>query len=949
VSDADYSSRLLDVARSAASELRGGEGGNLRISLDSTLQNDLGLDSLARVELLHRIEEAFQVRLRDETFASATTLRDLLTAVEGAGPRSTVPRAATSGIRTAKAPEPAPDSAATLIEVLKWHVEQRPTATAITIVAVDGERSITYAALWTQALALCCALQSRGVVAGEAIALMLPTGADYFTAFMGVLLCGGVPIPIYPPAQASQLEEHVRRHARILQNARAVALLTDRSARRLGRLLQAHVPQLRRVETVAALVNERQAGTPANVGTDSLALLQYTSGSTGDPKGVMLTHAQLLANIRIIGRTIRVASTDLFVSWLPLYHDMGLIGAWFGTLYFGVPLVVMSPLTFLSRPERWLWAIHNHRGTLSAAPNFAYELCVGRIREADLAGLDLSSWRVAFNGAEAVLPETLERFCGRFERYGFRREAMTPVYGLAECAVGLAFPPLARGPVIDRVARETFTRSGEARPADTNDPNPLRFVACGLPLTGYEIRIVDPNERELGERQEGRLEFKGPSATHGYIDNPAATARLLRDGWLDSGDRAYVSGGEIYVTGRIKDIVIRRGRHLHPDELEAAVGTLEGVRKGCVAIFGSRLPASGTERLVVMAETYATEPERRDALIGRITARIVEVLGEPPDEVLLVPPHTVLKTSSGKIRRAASREAYEDAAHRGHRAGPRAVGWQVARLAGASLRPLALRLRRSIAETAYAGYFWTIMCGLGVGTGLLVTALPRRPWATAVARSGARGLLAAVGLRVNVQGAEHLPRTGPCVVVANHSSYLDGLVALSTLGREFRFVAKRELREQLLPRLFLTRLGTVFVARQETLEGVSSAKAMMAAVRAGDALMVFGEGTFTRAPGLLPFHLGGFLAAAGAGAPTVPMAIRGTRSALRDGQWFPRRGPIAVEFGPPIPAPRELKPMGAAVQLRNLTRAYIAARCGEPDLRNQAGDQGLFAPNPSTP
>jgi 1-acyl-sn-glycerol-3-phosphate acyltransferase len=175
-------------------------------------------------------------------------------------------------------------------------------------------------------------------------------------------------------------------------------------------------------------------------------------------------------------------------------------------------------------------------------------------------------------------------------------------------------------------------------------------------------------------------------------------------------------------------------------------------------------------------------------------------------------------------------------------------------------------------------------------------------------------------------------------VVANHSSYLDGLVVLGTLGREFRFVAKRELLEQSLARLLLRRLGTLFVARQETLESVSSAEAMMAAVRAGDALMVFGEGTFTRAPGLLPFHLGGFLAAAGAGAPTVPMVIRGTRSALRDGQWFPRRRPLAVEFGPPIPAPRDLKPMSAAVQLRDLTRAYIAARCGEPDLRNQAGN-----------
>jgi acyl carrier protein len=931
--DGGTPSRLMAVARSSVADLRGGDPYGLTVSLDSTLQNDLGLDSLARVELLHRVEEAFEVRLPEDTFTSAATLRDLLAAVQHAGPGSiSADRSAKDGLPPALSPQSAPDSATTLIEVLRWQVERNPSATAIVVMSADGEERITRGELRRTALTLCGALQARGVVPGEAIALMLPTGAEYFTAFMGVLLCGCVPVPIYPPAEAGQLEEHIRRHAKLLMNARVVAMLTDASVHGVGRLLQANVPCLRRVDTVAVLVGEGTVGKAATGGANSLALLQYTSGSTGDPKGVMLTHAQLLANIRAMGRAARIESTDVLVSWLPLYHDMGLIGAWLGTLYFGIPLVVMSPLTFLARPERWLWAIHQHRGTLSAAPNFAYELCVRRIRDAEIAGLDLSSWRVAFSGSEAVLPETLDRFHTRFAPYGFRREALTPVYGLAECAVGLSFPPLARGPLIDRIARDPFTSTGSARPAAAEDSNPLCFVSCGLPLPGYEIRIVDASGRELGERQEGRLEFKGPSTTDGYFDNPEATARLIHADWLDSGDRAYVAKGEIFITGRIKDMVIRRGRHIHPDELEAAVGAVEGIHMRGVAAFGARNAGAATERLIIMAETGLQEPAARTALNANIISRVVAVLGEPPDEVLLVPPNAVLKTPSGKIRRGACRAAYEA----GALLGGRSAFWrQFLAVVASSIRPMVLRIGHSSAEVLYAGYFWAVVGGVGACTWLAVALVPRRPWAAAIARAGVRGILRMVNLPMTVHGTDNVPKTGPCVIVPNHSSYLDGLIVLGTLRRDACFVAKRELFDQLIPRVFLKRIGVLVVARDETVESLASAEALTAAVRAGEALVVFAEGTLTRAPGLLPFHLGGFMAAATAGAVTVPMAIRGTRSALRDGGWFPRRVPITVEIGSPIPAPTELKPFPAALRIRDSIRTFIAARCGEPDTQRE--------------
>ncbi|HEU0201848.1 MAG TPA: AMP-binding protein [Burkholderiaceae bacterium] len=296
----------------------------------------------------------------------------------------------------------------------------------------------------------------------------------------------------------------------------------------VARLLQARVPGLRHVITPQQLAagdtarTDSDSFTPVLLSGEDIAFIQYTSGSTGSPKGVVLTHANLLPNIRAMQQAVAASPRDVFVGWLPLYHDMGLIGAFLGSLYVGFPLVVMSPLAFLAKPERWLRAIHRYRGTLSAGPNFAYELCLKRIDDAALAGLDLSSWRLAFNSAEAVSPDTVLRFAQRFARYGLRPEAITPVCGLAEAAVGLLFPPLGRGPLIDRIDRETFARAGRAIPA-AGDTNAQRFVACGRPLAGHTIRIVDDAGREVGERIEGRLEFKGPSATQGYFRNPSET------------------------------------------------------------------------------------------------------------------------------------------------------------------------------------------------------------------------------------------------------------------------------------------------------------------------------------------------------------------------------------------------------------------------------------------
>lgn len=928
----DLTPILLDTVRQLGIELHPDRKVGSALTLDSSLDRDLGFDSLARVELLLRIEQTFGVSLPEHTLAAVETPRDLLRAVltaSAAAPHVAIPtrvlEVATERI------DAEPDRAATLLDVLDWHVAAHPQRTHIILLSEEASEDISYATLRQGAEAVAAGLQTHGLQSGQSVAIMLPTSRDYFYCFYGILLAGGVPVPIYPPARLSQIEDHLRRHAGILNNALASILITVPEAKAVARLLKSHVEGLHSVTTVQELSASRAAlASPISVPVikaQDIAFLQYTSGSTGNPKGVVLTHANLLANIRAMGQATRADATDVFVSWLPLYHDMGMIGAWLGSLYYAIPFVVMSPLTFLARPERWLWAIHRHRGTLSAAPNFAYELCLRKIDDRAIEGLDLSSWRMAFNGAEPVSPDTIVNFQRRFARYGLRPEAIAPVYGLAESAVGLAFPPPGRGPIIDYIKRDAFMRAGKALPASEKEQDALRFVACGQPLPSHQIRIVDATGHELGEREEGRLEFRGPSTTSCYFRNPEQTRRLFHGEWLDSGDFAYIAAGDVYLTGRAKDIIIRAGRNIYPYELEETVGNIPGIRKGCVAVFGSPGPASGTERLIVLAETRETESMALNKLRGEINTLAINLLGEPPDDIVLAPPHTVLKTSSGKIRRAASRELYEKGGTAGRR--PRAVWWQFARLAWAGVTPQLRRSLRLASGVLYACYTWLLFWVLAPLTWLMAALLPRPAWGWTISRIMARLFVRLSGTPFVVRGLENLPQ-GPCILVANHASYLDGILLVAALPKQFSFVAKRELRERLIPRIYLEHIGAEFVERFELEQGVEDVKQLLQILRAGQSLIFFPEGTFDRMPGLLPFRMGAFVVATQAGVPVTPVTIRGTRTILRADQWFPRRGSISITISAPITP--EGTDWPAAIKLRNATRAEILRFCGEPDL-----------------
>ncbi len=936
------------IVRQLSEELHPHDRRARTIGLDTSLDKDLGFDSLGRVELLARIERAFDVTLQEEVFATAETPRDLLRAIVSAS-GSTAPLPPTEILaQELGEAEIAPRSAKTLVEVLLWHVEMHPNRPHIRIRDRHGqEEALTYGELKEGAAKVAAGLQRYGVRPRESITLMLPTSREYFFSFFGILMAGAIPVPIYPPARPSQIEDHLRRQVAILENCRAVVMITVRQAVKLARVVKAQVDSLREIVTAEQLVAHGGGYATTVISAEDIALLQYTSGSTGNPKGVILTHANLMANIRADGDAIQAGPEDIFVSWLPLYHDMGLIGAWLGSLYFATQLVIMSPLTFITRPQTWLWAVHQHRGTLSAAPNFAYELCVNRIKDAEIKGLDLSSWRVSFNAAEAVNAETVRRFNERFRRYGLDRKAIHPAYGLAECSVGLSFPRLGRGLLVDRVVRSTFMHEGRAVPAEAADTSSLAFVCCGLPLPEHEIRIVDPQGRELPERHEGRLEFRGPSATSGYFRNPEATGRLFHDGWLDSGDLAYIAGGEVFITGRAKDIIIRAGRNIYPEELEAAIGDLAGIRKGCVAVFGTTDSKTGTERLVVLAEKREREPVNLEALNAQINTLSTDLAEAPPDDIVLAPPRTVLKTSSGKIRRAACKELYEKGRLG---ASQRAVWWQMARLVLSSVVPQLRRMRQAAASWLFAAYAWTLFGMLAIPAWFTVLVLPGVRLRWRVLRALLYIGMRAAGIRISLRGSEHLSSSGPSVFVANHSSYLDAFVFTAALPIGYSFVAKSELDEQFFAGLLLRRLGTEFVARDDVQRSAEHAKHLTRKIQAGRRLILFPEGTFTRAPGLRAFHMGAFLAAAEAGVPVVPIAIRGTRSILRSDSWFPRRGGVTITVCEPLPPAKAHDAEDSwevAVALRDSARDCILRHCGEVDLENHsdAGDVEVRLPH----
>lgn len=924
VQSQDIEDQLLSITRQLLVDLEHQRALNV-VSMSADLQRELGIGSVEKAELLHRTEQAFNIVLPEILLTEAESLQDLANAVKKANPLLQRPLGAHVPVLNASMIDPL--SAKTLVDLLYQYGTQEPNRPHIYLHDSHGEEDIiSYGKLLESASAVAQGLLQRGLSSQQTVAIMLPTSHEFFSAFFGVLLAGGIPVPIYPPFRANLIEEYIKHETKILTNAMTHTLITFPAVSTLSNVLRQYVGCLQHITTVSELSIAQDLIPLPTLNNHDVALIQYTSGSTGDPKGVQLSHANLLNNIRCIGQVLKIQPTDVVVSWLPLYHDMGLIGTWLGSLYYGVPITIMSPITFLTHPEKWLWAIHYHRGTISAAPNFAYELCLSKISEKKLVGLDLSSWRFAFNGAEAIYPRTLDRFIKKFSPYGFKATSLAPVYGLAENSVALTIPDLGKEPTIDRVDRAIMDETNIAKPSIPNTKNIHEFVSCGKPIPGHAIRIVDDQDNELPERYVGHLQFQGPSAMQGYFQNRTATEAAYHNGWWATGDLGYLADDNLYITGRAKDVIIKSGRNIYPQEVEDIVEQVAGVRKGRVIAFGTADKRKGTEKLIIVAETHERNKDLQDALQAAIIERVATTIGIPPDEVITAPPETITKTSSGKLQRNACKKAYEQG-RLIHRHRPMIL--QMSKLIVTMIAKKCLGYFSTIIKLIYTTYLFSVIavCLLPMWGSIMI--LPYKAASHAM-KYWSRLIFILLGCPIKVSGKKFLKLKQPMIFVSNHASYVDSLLLIAVLPAGVRFVGKKEILNGAVLRSFVKHLRYLTVDRLDFLNSLQDMGQIKSSLDEKNSILIFPEGTFTSSKGLLPFKLGAFKLAAETHIPLCPIALRGTRTMLTGSNKLFSPSFLRIWVGEPIMP--ESEEFNEAIRLRAVLKQQISEHCGEGTL-----------------
>jgi acyl-CoA synthetase (AMP-forming)/AMP-acid ligase II/alpha-ketoglutarate-dependent taurine dioxygenase/acyl carrier protein len=560
-----------------------------------------------------------------------------------------------------------------LVEHLSCLAQQRPSDRALVVVNAQGETILDYATLERRSRALASELQQRFPV-GERALILLDNDEHYVVSFFACLYAGVIAVPVFPPESARQ--QHLARLLAIADDSQAACVLTSSTIIELIASAGKDVGSAELIPVDAVDESRAEYWAEHRPQCDDIAFLQYTSGSTAIPKGVMVSHGNLMANERAIETGFSIGGDDVCVSWLPLYHDMGLIGGLLQPIYRGIPAVLMSPTFFLQRPIRWLEAISRHGGTISGGPDFAYRLCLERIRDEQIKALDLSNWRVAFSGAEPVRHATLTGFIERFRPAGFAADAAAPCYGLAEATLLVSCNPRGSGVVGTAFSQQSLA---EGRAVSAVEGNTL--VGCGTPEPGHTIDIVDPEGfHSLPEGDVGEIWVNGPSVAHGYWHNPEATAKtfVTRDGvswqrtdaeahdvrddrWLRTGDLGFLHAGQLYIAGRIKDLIILRGHNVYPQDIESAIeAEVEAVRKGRVAAFAVTTP-EGAEGIGVAAEVSRGMQKLVPAekLIEALSEAVGSACHEPLSVALLLNPGGLPKTSSGKLQRSACRQGWE--------------------------------------------------------------------------------------------------------------------------------------------------------------------------------------------------------------------------------------------------------------------------------------------------
>ena len=554
-------------------------------------------------------------------------------------------------------------------DIIRQRQAERPDDILYTFLEGEDARDVSFGELGARAASIGRFLRDSGLRRGEPVLLLYPPGPDFVFALCACLLEGIVAVPAYPP-DPLRLARSLPRLQALLADSRASTVLTTGMISELAApFLEG--PSVRLLPTDGPLPAEVVAD-GARVREGEVAVLQYTSGSTGEPKGVVLTHRNLLHNSGLIAGAFGHTRQSVGVIWLPQYHDMGLIGGILQPLFVGFRVALLSPLEFLQSPVRWLSAISRYRATSSGGPDFAYELCTRKVTEEQRAALDLSSWEVAFCGAEPIRPDTWRRFSERFGPVGFRRSSFYPCYGLAEGTLIASGAARTAGPRIERFASDSLSVP-QARPRPVAEEEGVALVSSGRSLGGQRLRIVEPETRRaVAEGAVGEIWVSGPSVAEGYFQRPELSLETFRatvegepDGgaWLRTGDLGFLRDGELFVTGRLKDLIIVRGRNCYPQDLERTVEALDrSFRSGCTAAFGVE-GAQGEEVVIVQevakAELDAVRPRARQ-LAAEVARVVTEVHGVPVREVVLIEPGTISKTSSGKIQRRTTRREYLD-------------------------------------------------------------------------------------------------------------------------------------------------------------------------------------------------------------------------------------------------------------------------------------------------
>jgi fatty-acyl-CoA synthase len=527
-----------------------------------------------------------------------------------------------------------------------------------------GPLQVGWSEIHDEARAVGAALQARGLVPGDHVAILGPTSRELITIIRGCWMAGLASMVLPLPMRMGSLDVFIdSTRGRILHGDAKLLLIDDLLADFYVPAegdppimpMKAIMPGAPNVPTGDAL--EIPAHDP-----ERLVILQYTSGSTSEPKGVMIPDRVLSANIDACAEAAELNRDDAMVSWLPLYHDMGLVGFLALPMTKGVDLVQAAPQDFLAHPGNWMQWLSDHRATATAGPNFSWVLATRALKR--MKDLDLSRLTVALSGAEPVDPKAVDAFVAEASRFGFTAGGMFPAFGMAEVAIGGTFPPRRRGLVTDTVDRIVLETQRVAKPVVIHDEDELGLTArqlplLGKPVPGLEMKVVDPETfEELPERHVGELLLRGTSVTPGYYKRPDATAALFHEGWLCTGDLAYLLDGELVLCGRIKDVIIVGGRNVFPEDIERSVGPLDGVRAGNVIAFGME-GYKGKESVVVVAEVRVSDTSGDLGEIReRIHHRTLEVCGLPPRDVMLVTPGTLPKTSSGKLQRAKCRDEY---------------------------------------------------------------------------------------------------------------------------------------------------------------------------------------------------------------------------------------------------------------------------------------------------